>query len=374
MAQTRIVHDLWAAARGHRTAVSLHSHTHHSRENLAFLPGWISRITALNAVARIELSRQHRRHGRALDFSRAYWCPPLSPRAVIESESTQIAARLGLDPLVSITDHDNIDASLGLATLGLTASYPTSVEWTVPFGGQVFHLGIHNLPPETAGTIINMCRAFTARPAEGRLGPILDTITGDSATLVVLNHPLWNARIDKDQDHSVLRAFLRACRPYLHATEINGYRSHAENKAAIRLGREWNLPVVAGGDRHGRAPNAMLNLTTAATFSEFVDEVRYGGRSCAVIMPEYQQHRATRVLEVIGDVLRHDSSLDAGQQRWVQRGFVIGDDGQHRPLEQYWTGVPLWIRALLRGTKLMGSVTARQALRLGLAVDDGGVL
>jgi len=50
-------------------------------------------------------------------------------------------ANLGLRPLVSLTDHDNIDAGLALE------DEPISVEWTVPYERSIVHLGIHNLPP-----------------------------------------------------------------------------------------------------------------------------------------------------------------------------------------------------------------------------------
>ena len=195
------------------------------------------------------------------------------------------------------------------------------------------------------------------------------------ATLIVLNHPLWNAHFDLHQDETALAQFVRAYRPFLHATEINGYRSHAENKAVIALGRDWNMPVLAGGDRHGRAPNAMVNLTASATFDEFVAEVRDDGRSDVVVMPEYREHPVTRTLEVVADVLRTDRDAEPGQRYWAQRVFVILDDGSHVPLAEVWAPRgPLAVRACVRTASLLGSGTARSALRLGLAAEDGGLL
>jgi hypothetical protein len=63
-------------------------------------------------------------------------------------------------------------------------------------------------------------------------------------------------RLESCNTTPALAQFVRAYRPFLHATEINGYRSHAENKVVIALGLDWDMPVLAGGDRHGRAPNA----------------------------------------------------------------------------------------------------------------------
>jgi hypothetical protein len=375
MACSRIAHYHPTVARGFRTGVSLHSHTHHSKEVLEFLPGWASRMPVLRSIARHELDRQRRLRGRPLDFSRAYWCPPLSPRAVIESEAAQIATKLSAMALVSITDHDNIDASLGLAAIGNDDATPVSVEWTIPYGGEVIHLGVHNLPPESAASTVATFRAFTAQPDDRQLPDLLEAVSTVASTLVVLNHPLWNAHVDRHQHYPTLDSFIRRHRSFLHAAELNGYRSHAENTSVIQLAQSWSLPIVAGGDRHGRAPNAMLNLTSASTFDQFVEEVRRDGRSVSVVMPECREHRATRVLEVIADVLRDDAGLDPGQRRWPQRVFIVRDDGRHQPLEDFWRHeAPLWARGVVTVASALGSVTARHALRLGLAVTDGGAL
>jgi hypothetical protein len=36
----------------------------------------------------------------------------------------------------------------------------------------------------------------------------------------------------------------------------------------------WDQTIISGGDRHGCEPSAVLNLTNAKTFSEFIDEIR----------------------------------------------------------------------------------------------------
>jgi hypothetical protein len=357
------------------TAVSLHSHTHHSKEVLAFLPGWVSRIPVVRHMLRHDMDGFRSRRQRTVDFSRAYWCPPMSPVSVLASEQKQLDARFGALALVSITDHDTIAANVGLAAAGFGGVCPISVEWTVPYRGSVFHLGVHNLPPDRAPAWMRDFGHFTANPVEDRLIDILAGVSETPATLIVLNHPLWNAHFDLDQDDTALAQFVRAYRPFLHATEINGYRSHAENKAVIALGRDWDMPVLAGGDRHGRAPNAMVNLTASATFDEFVAEVRDDGRSDVVVMPEYREHPVTRTLEVVADVLRTDRDADPGQRHWAQRVFVILDDGRHVPLAELWAPRgPLAVRACVRTASLLGSGTARSALRLGLAVEDGGLL
>ena len=210
---------------------------------------------------------------------------------------------------------------------------------------------------------------------ESAIADLLAALHAHPALLVVLNHPLWNARLDLGQRDDTLDAFVARYREFLHATEINGYRSPSENAAVVALGRVWDLPVLAGGDRHGRAPNAMLNLTNAGTFDEFVDEVRRDGRAATVVLPEYREHPTTRVLETVGDVLRRDEMLDAGRQRWTDRIFVILEDGAHVPLSTLWeTGAPLWIQLSVGMAQVLGSERARRALRTTLVPEPGGVV
>lgn len=375
MAETRIVQYHAGVARGYRTAVSLHSHTHHSMEYLDFLPGWTERLPVVSGLVRREIVRRRRRLGRPLDFSRAYWRPPLSPRAVLESELGQIAERCGTAGLVSITDHDSIDAGLALNALDAQTPHPVSVEWTVPFAGTTFHLGIHNLPRGAAQAALKAMHACTADATTKSITDILAWLDREPSVLTVLNHPLWNAKHDLNQNHTALGEFVSRFRAFLHATEVNGYRSHAENADVVALGRAWDLPVLAGGDRHGRAPNAMVNLTGAGTFDDFVVDLRCERRAVTLVFPEYREHPTTRVLETVGDVLRHDDLLDPDRQRWSDRVFVVRDDGSHVPLSALWTtGVPWWIRASVGTARLLGSRQARRALRLRFAPEAGGIV
>ncbi|MEI9971182.1 MAG: hypothetical protein WDO73_03500 [Ignavibacteriota bacterium] len=62
-------------------------------------------------------------------MSRIFWRPPVSPFMAHELETRQICVDLGLKPLISITDHDNIDACTDLRALNIEV--PFSHEWTV---------------------------------------------------------------------------------------------------------------------------------------------------------------------------------------------------------------------------------------------------
>ena len=77
-----------------------------------------------------------------------------------------------LDPaaIVSISDHDNIDAALHLHVLAGMEMSPISVEWTVPFRRTFFHVGVHNMPGSEATAMMREMRELTARPNEDACG------------------------------------------------------------------------------------------------------------------------------------------------------------------------------------------------------------
>src|SRR5258706_10546102 len=129
-----------------RTGVSLHSHTLHSRENLEFIYRALAKVPLFAAALR--RGEQHYRnvHGRTLDLTRGWWTPPLGAHHAWSVEKAQIEG-LGLSPIVSLTDHDDIEAPVSLQLLEECRGTPISFEWTVPFRFTFFHIGVHNLPP-----------------------------------------------------------------------------------------------------------------------------------------------------------------------------------------------------------------------------------
>src|ERR1017187_1451196 len=88
------------ASAQYRAAVSLHSHTMHSREYLGRLPGYISKIPIASYVIEREIGRLHLYAGRIVDFRQMYWTPPLSPREAFDLEQRQVEEKLGLRGLV----------------------------------------------------------------------------------------------------------------------------------------------------------------------------------------------------------------------------------------------------------------------------------
>ena len=116
---------------------------------------------------------------------------------------------------------------------------------------------------------------FTSRPNSERLAEMLRAFDSDPGCLVVLNHPYWDeTAIGSDLHELLLEEFVQRFRLWIHAFEINGLRDWSKGRRTVSLSGRQGLPLVSGGDRHGREPNAALNLTSAATFSEFAHEVR----------------------------------------------------------------------------------------------------
>jgi hypothetical protein len=340
---------------GYTAAVSLHAHTNRSREGMSVVPPYLDRIPLVGLLVRRELHAYQQRHDEPVDFGNAWWHPPLDPGEVLASEQEQITDRLGLRPIVSLTDHDNIEAPLALGSPTSACDVPLSVEWTVPFGGAFLHLGIHNLPWTCGEAIFSALLACTRERQERAVAELLRRLDATPETLMVFNHPLWDlAGIGAAEHASLVRRFLAEHGGCVHAIEVNGYRSWAENTGAIHLAGTAALPVVSGGDRHGCAPNALLNLTSAASFGEFAREVREQRRSVVLIMPEYRQSLVNRKLAVVSDALRAYPSYPAGRQRWTDR-VAYQRDGRTQRLSEHWPdGGPPWVQC---ATRLFGFAT-----------------
>jgi hypothetical protein len=348
---------------GFATAVSLHAHTWHSREVMSDLPTYIVKIPIV--------ADWFRRTGAAsLDFSKGYWRPPATPREVFDSETAQIDARFGLRSIVSITDHDDIAAGIELQERYAASQAPISVEWTVPFGAGFFHLGVHNLPERTPSIWFDRLTAFTAGPDVEPLREILNDLYDEEGVLLVLNHPLWDLAGVGDSTHTTLLThFLNEHRARLHAIEINGYRSRRENGGVRRLAAELDMPLISGGDRHALAPNAVVNVTRAQSFPEFVDEIR----SCVshiVVMPEYAQHIGMRVMVSVADVMGLYGRHVKGRRGWMDRVWWENAEGV-RPLSSHWpNGGPLLVRSSIAVFQIVSSPALRPLVGLLLSPWD----
>jgi len=347
--------------REHRAAVSLHGHTNRSKESLHFLPKMAQKCPMLHAA----LEKQCRRSTIPVDFVRAYWTPPLTPKLAYEIEREQIENVLGLMSMVSLTDHDNIDAPILLQTMSENARTPIAVEWSVPFGGAVFHLGVHNLPVGRAREIMADLAGHTRNPSDKRLNELLAMLDQFPEVLLVFNHPFWNQGGLGDQRYGeALNRFLQCSVRFLHAFELNAMRSSKENDNAMKLAERWQRPLISGGDRHGCEPSGAVNLTRASSFAEFVSEIRQEQRSHVLFMPQYADPVSIRTMRTLLDVIRNYPDFPIGSQRWDERVFHPDETaGIDRPISTFWKTPPAFVEQILGSVRLLENTTLQRVLR-----------
>jgi hypothetical protein len=368
MAQSTISY-LWRdpqAPNGFRTGISLHSHTNQSTETLDFLANFGNQFPVLRPIlSRIE-RRSEALHGIRINYAAAYWTPPMTPRLAFDLERTQIES-LNLNAMVSITDHDNINAPMLLRTIPSARQIPVSLEWSAPYGEQSFHLGIHNLPSAHAQKWVAILADYTANPREGRLTEILSALNAEPNVLVIFNHPKWDLYlIGKERHRFLVNEFLQKQGQFLHAMELNGLRHWEENREVRLLAEKWNMLLVSGGDRHGVEPNANINLTNAQSFTEFVHEIRRERKSNLLFMPQYAEPWKHRILQSTIDAVRNYPEFPQGSRNWDERVYHPDRNGVVRPLSEVWPKgrAPHAMRAVIGAVQLMGRGLVSGGLRM----------
>ena len=354
------------AGRGFATAVSLHSHTMHSKESMTF----VERLTSKSKWFEAFIDKQLRRYSPtpeetsvAVEVRRMWWTSPLSANQAYQVEKQQIVEQLGLNPIVSISDHDTIEAPLRLQTIADNSCAPISVEWTTPYRETYLHLGVHNLSPSSARQAMGRMEAFTVKPSGDELRAILHDLNTQPDVLIVLNHPFWDQPgIGGESHERLLRHFTAEFRGLIHGFEINGLRSWTENRRTLRMAEQIGLPIISGGDRHGREPNAVLNLTNAATFGEFAEQIRGGATSELLVMPQFHDPLVIRIMHGLWDVLEDHAEHADGRVRWSQRVYRLCYDGQVRSFDHFFTnGEPVMMRQILRVARFVASQRLRPA-------------
>jgi hypothetical protein len=347
-----------------KTGVSLHCHTEHSKEMLDFVPHYAEKLPVISHFWKKERDKYQKEQGKGIDFSTAFWSPPLTPHDVYRIEKEQINSA-GLEAIVSLSDHDSIDGNLMVNEHTENSKAPISLEWTVPFEYGFFHVGVHNLPKETAVDITKTLLDYTFTEENHgveRLNELFAMLSEMRGVLVILNHPLWDIEIVGKERHEVLlKNFIKEHGRWIHAFEINGFRSWSENKAVIEMAEALGIPIATGGDRHGCKPNTVINLTSARTFEEFADEIRVAKRSEVVLMPEYRQPLHSRQLQSFSEILKLYPEFPEGRQKWFDRvHFDTGDGHGVRQLSVHWKrGGPTWLRWAIWTLGVLGSPRMR---------------
>ncbi len=347
-----------------RTGVSLHGHTLHSRETLDFIYKFARRFPPMQFALEKGRERYRAAHGKELDLTRAWWTPPCTPLDAWNLETKHIHDLLDLHALVSLTDHDNIDAPANLRILESCRGIPVSLEWTVPFENTFFHLGIHNLAADHARDIMRDLHEFTARPTQSRLVDLLGFLSANPATLIVFNHPYWDERgIGEVPHRDAAHRFAEIHLPHLHAFELNGLRTWKENRAVLALSSRFGLPLISGGDRHALEANTILNLTRASSFAEFVEEIRKGV-SHVLITEQYREPFALRIFQNLEEILSDLPQHALGWRRWSDRTFYRHQDGVIRSLAESWgEREPLAVTIFVQGFQLLRHPSLKRAFR-----------
>jgi hypothetical protein len=369
LAQAKVSY-LWNApgvAAKYQSAVSLHSHTNHSKENLGFITEFAQRWPLLQRALR----HQCKRSRVPVDLTKTYWTPPLTPKLAFEAERNQVENVLGLKGLVALTDHDNIEARV-LLMVEEAKEIPFALEWTVPFGEAIFHLGIHNLPGHRANEIVADLVAYTQNRGSRDLIDLIAMLDELPEVLVVFNHPLWDlCGLGRQRYPQVLDQFLQGNVRFLHAFEVNAMRSWKENEAVILLADRWRRLIVSGGDRHGCEPSGALNLTRAQCFSEFVNEIREKQCSHVLFMPQYAESRCMRTIQTLLDVIREYPEYPVGSQRWDGRVFHPDHiTNIERPVSAFWDAPPAFLERMFSTIRLLENAAVRQ-LVTGVLRDKG---
>jgi hypothetical protein len=262
--------------------VSPHNHSSHSIENMAFL----------NEVVKLDFMRPFQRvlqsaFGLAsvadLNYADLDYRSPLSVEDVfiMESSSTSL---LGFDGIhLGITDHDEVDGSIGLRQMHPEDAHrnPLGEELSIYFQDYLFHLGIIGLPESGVAQIHASLQAAARQRRMDDLFEILHA----SGCLVVLNHPLvpWG----KDPRRKVpAEELVRRYGCTIHALEYNGMRSKRENDLVLHLAKHLGKPVIGGGDSHLLLASSVLSVSQAASFADFAAEVKEG-RAVPLITPTF---------------------------------------------------------------------------------------
>jgi predicted metal-dependent phosphoesterase TrpH len=262
-------------------AVSLHNHSCHSVEKLAALNHVIKRafMRPLSGILQKSFGLGD---VPDLNYAEVTFNPPYTPEDVYQMEAAA-AAKWGFDGVhLAITDHDEFAGGLALlrGRPDLNGRIAVSEELSLWFQGHLFHLGLCHMPEsEVAETHTQIQTA-----ARDRRYDELFELLAASGCLVVLNHPLvaWRPGAGTIPATELLSRYGWA----IHALEVNGMRPREENDRVLELARQWRKPVVGGGDSHLLVASSIISLSRAATFKDFIAEVK-DGHAVPFVTPDY---------------------------------------------------------------------------------------
>jgi predicted metal-dependent phosphoesterase TrpH len=281
--------------------VCLHTHSRFSTENLASL-NWVSRLSYMRPLKGV-LQWSFGLGGVSdLDYSHLCYHPPFRPSDIWNLESAN-AARLGMERLLlTVTDHDEVTGAQELRRERPADAERIGLgeELTIRFQDHVFHLGLSGLPPDRVEEVHSSLQS-SAR--QGRLDAVFEELES-LGCLVVLNHPLIDWRRGATGAGSapdLLRRYGRA----IDALEINGMRPVEENRRVAELARQVGKPLVGGGDSHLLTASGALCASRAASYTDFVAEVKSGWSRPLVTREYFSPLRWKLTLRVLSFIAQY---------------------------------------------------------------------
>jgi hypothetical protein len=262
-------------------AVSLHNHSCHSVEKLAAL-NHVVKKAFMRPLSGIVQSSFGLGGVPDLNYAEVTYNPPYTPEDVYQMEAAA-ATKWGYDGIhFAITDHDEFAGNVALlrGRPDLNGRIAVSEELSLWFQGHLFHLGVCHMPEAGA----DETHAQIQSAARGKRYDELFEILAASGCLVTLNHPLvaWAPGANAIPVTELLSRYGWA----IHALEVNGMRPREENDRVLELARHWHKPVVGGGDSHLLVASSILSLSRAATFKDFIAEVK-DGHAVPFVTPNY---------------------------------------------------------------------------------------
>ena len=179
--------------------------------------------------------------------------------------------RRGMD-LVTVTDHDSIDAAEGLRHLpGFFLS--EEVTCRTPTGTEL-HMGVYGIEERHHAGLQNRKNDLMA----------LIAYLVEKELFFTINHVF--SSLTGPRTHSDFALF-ESWFPGIET--LNGQMPATCNSSAARLARRWNKAVAAGSDAHtlGSLGLTYTEVTGAATLSEFMDGLRAGRSHARGISGDY---------------------------------------------------------------------------------------
>lgn len=180
----------------------------------------------------------------------------------------------------------------------------------------------------------------------------------------MFNHPCWDETgIGAERHLEFATYFGRRYGDFIHALELNGLRPWSENRKALQMAAALGKPLVSGGDRHALEANTILDLSNAANFSEYVQQVRSGWTNI-LVTNQYREPFGLRILRSVEEILQNYDEHGQGWRRWSDRIFYRCDDGVVRSLTRLFSrGVPGPIQLFVNSIALLRQCGMQRTFR-----------